>query len=633
MKVKTPAEVLQSYWGYPSFREPQEQIIDHVLEDKNAMVLLPTGGGKSLCYQVPALCREGICIVISPLVALINDQVNQLKDRGIKALAITGGISPVELSDRLDNAIYGNYKFLYLSPERLQQELVLERLRQMPVNLIAVDEAHCISQWGNDFRPAYRQCGILKELLPQAPLMALTATATPLVLKDIRENLDIEEARIFSTDFSRPNLRYWIRECEDKYHECSKVFHKLQGSGIVYIRSRRKSVEFARELNARGIDATFFHGGLTSTEKKEKLAAWMNGEVRVMVATNAFGMGIDKADVRCVIHADLPDSIENYFQEAGRAGRDNRESWAILLHNKSDLETLDNQFVKTIPDTKFIALLYNKLCNYLQIAYGAGSGEQFELNFNEFCNTYRLNHMLTYNGLQLLDRNSVIRLSEQFHKKKRIQFTVSNHKLFSYMDRNPSAENLIQLILRTYGGIFDVMTPINTDLLAKRTGMAEKRISQWLEQFKTDGIIELETFNSDTNLTFLCPREDQHTINSIAKDIEVQRKNKVDRVQKIKELLVTETCLHVFISQYFGQDDPAPCGKCSVCYSKQGRSKTPSFSVIKEAVLQYLSAGPRSSRAITTDTEFEEQAVLEVLELLLKEEIIKLNQRNEYYRS
>ncbi|MBL7474170.1 RecQ family ATP-dependent DNA helicase [Robertkochia sediminum] len=633
MRSKNPEEVLQTYWGYPSFREPQKQIIDHVLGGDDAMVLLPTGGGKSLCYQVPAMCKEGICVVISPLVALINDQVNQLKEKGIKALAITGGISPIELSDRLDNAIFGNYKFLYLSPERLQQELVLERLRQMPVNLIAVDEAHCISQWGNDFRPAYRECGILREILPEAPLIALTATATSRVTEDIKKNLDIEHSKTFSTDFRRPNLRYWIRECEDKYHECAKIFSKLKGSGIVYIRSRRKSVEFARELNARGIDATFFHGGLTAAEKKDKLAAWMQGEVRVMVATNAFGMGIDKADVQCVLHADLPDSIENYFQEAGRAGRDNSEAWAIMLYNKGDLETLENQFVRTIPDTAFITLLYKKLCNYLQIAYGGGSGEQFELNFNEFCNTYKLNHMLTYNGLQLLDRNSVLRLSEQFHKTKRVQFTVSNHKLFSYMDRNPSSEALIQLILRTYGGIFDIMTPVNTDLLAKRTGMEEKRISHWLEKFKADGIIELEVYNSDTSITFLCPREDQHTINSIARDIEVQRKNKIDRVQKIKELLVTDTCLTSFISDYFGQGKTEPCGKCSVCHPGKGQSKRPTFAMLRNAILNCLQQGPRSSRDITTVTEFEEVAILDALELLLKEEVIKLNQRNEYYRS
>ncbi|WP_224490099.1 RecQ family ATP-dependent DNA helicase [Robertkochia flava] len=631
MNYKAPEEVLESYWGYKAFREPQKQIIDHLLQGKDAMVLLPTGGGKSVCYQVPAISKDGICLVISPLVALIEDQVTQLKQRGIKALAITGGINPTELSDRLDNAIYGNYKFLYLSPERLQQEMVMERIRQMPVNLIAVDEAHCISQWGNDFRPAYRNCGILKTLLPDIPMVALTATATPEVTKDIRENLQLTTAPVFSSSFKRDNLRYWIRECHDKYQESAKILGKVEGSAIIYIRSRRKSVEFSRELNARGIQATYFHGGLTRTEKKEKLASWMNGSVRVMIATNAFGMGIDKPDVRCVIHADLPDSLENYFQEAGRAGRDGKQSWAILLHNESDLDTLENQFIKNIPDRKFISHLYSKICNYLQIAFGAGSGETFEINFNEFCNTYQLNHMLTYNGLQLLDRNSVIRLSEQFNKRQEVQFVISNHKLFQYMDRNPSAETIIQLILRTYGGIFDIVTPVNTHLLAARSGIDEERISLYLKKFEQDGIIELQTFKADTSITFLCPREDHHTINSIARDIEVQRKNKLERISKVKEYLLTGSCLSVFLSNYFGQED-TPCGKCSNCHSKSDPKRAPGLPTLNRAILDCLSDGPLSSGSIVSKTGFEEAPILEALELLLKEEEIKLNSRNEFYR-
>ena len=630
MNHKAPEEVLESYWGYKAFREPQKQIIEHILEGKDAMVLLPTGGGKSVCYQVPAMSRDGICLVVSPLVALIEDQVTQLKERGIKALAITGGINPVELSDRLDNAIYGNYKFLYLSPERLEQELVVERIKQMPVNLVAIDEAHCISQWGNDFRPAYRNCGILKELFPDTPLVALTATATPEVAADIRENLHITKATVFSNAFKRDNLRYWIRQCHDKHYEAARILEKVGGSAIIYIRSRRKSIEFARELNARGIEATYFHGGLTRKEKKDKLTAWMNGSVRVMVATNAFGMGIDKADVRCVIHADLPDSIENYFQEAGRAGRDQKQAWAILLFNESDLDTLENQFVKTIPDRKFIGYLYSKLCNYLQIAFGGGSGETFELNFNEFCNTYQLNHMLTYNGLQLLDRNSVVRLSEQFNKKQQLQFVVSNHKLFHYMDRNPSAEPLIQLILRTYGGIFDMMTPVNPGLLASKSGLDEERINGWLTKFKQDGIIDLQTFQADTSLTFLCPREDHHTINSIARDIEIQRKNKIGRIDQVRKYLNTNECLSQFISRYFGQEEP-PCGQCSNCHSSSQQERPPSRPAINEAIFACLSREPQTSRAIVSKTGLKEEDILEALELLLKEEALKLNSRNEFY--
>lgn len=632
MKNTTPEEVLQSYWGYTSFRTPQKQIITHLQNGEDALVLLPTGGGKSICYQVPALTKEGLCIVISPLVALINDQVKQLKDRGIKALAITGGISFNELNDRLDNAIYGNYKFLYLSPERLQQELVIERIRQMPVNLIAIDEAHCISQWGNDFRPAYRGCGILKEIFPDTPLVALTATATPEVTEDIKINLNIKEAPTFSNSFKRENLRYWIKECHDKHFEISRIFRKLEGSGIVYIRSRKKSVSLARELSERGISASFFHGGLSAGEKKTRLEDWLDGKVRVMVATNAFGMGIDKADVRCVIHADLPDSLENYFQEAGRAGRDGEEAWALLLYNPSDLDTLENQFVKSIPDRNFTATLYKKLCNYLQIAFGDGSGETFQLDFNTFCHTYNLHPMLTYNGLQLLDRNSVIRLSEQFNRSVQLQFVISNHKLFMYMDRNPSAEALIQFILRTYGGVFDVMTPINTALIATKTGIEEKRIMAALRTFAADEIIELKTVNADTAITFLQPREDHHTINSIARDINIQRKNKVDRIGHVKAFLKTTTCLSRYLSAYFGQPEKENCGQCSVCYHEKRGTSTPGKSEIKRSVLEHLYLKPMRSRALAEVLDFPEEAILNTLEELLREEEIKRNHKNEYYK-
>ncbi|THD66650.1 RecQ family ATP-dependent DNA helicase [Robertkochia marina] len=631
METISPEKVLRSYWGYNSFRPPQKQIITHINNGENALVLLPTGGGKSVCYQVPALSKEGICIVISPLVALINDQVKQLKERGVKALAITGGISYSELNDRLDNAIYGNYKFLYLSPERLQQELITERIRQMPVNLIAIDEAHCISQWGNDFRPAYRSCGILKDMFPNIPLVALTATATPEVVKDIKENLHITEAPTFSASFERANLRYWIRPCHDKHYEISRIFHKLSGSGIVYIRSRKKSVTLSQELNQRGISAAFFHGGLSAEEKKSKLEDWLEGKVRVMVATNAFGMGIDKADVRCVIHADLPDSLENYFQESGRAGRDGKESWAMLLYNDADLETLENQFVKTIPDRKFIGLLYNKLCNFLQIAYGDGSGETFQINFNSFCHTYQLNPVAAYNGLQLLDRNSVIRLSEQFRRSVSLQFTVNNHKLFHYMDRNPSYEGLIQLILRTYGGVFDIMTAVNTRLLATKTGMEEKRITAMLHQLATDELIELKVVNADTSITFLQPREDHHTINSIARDIDIQRKNKIERIAHVRSFLDTDTCLSRYLSEYFGQKTASSCGNCSNCSKQKTAKGERDINMVRKVVIHTLSKGPMSSRALVEHLGVPEDKVLHALHTMLQEEEISRNQKNEYY--
>ena len=365
---KNITSVLQQYWGYDDFRGSQRKIIDTVISGQDVLALMPTGGGKSICYQVPALAMEGICIVVSPLVALIQDQVAQLKKRNIKAIALTGGIRSNEVNDLLDNCVFGNYKFLYLSPERLQQTVVRERIQQMNVNLIAIDEAHCISQWGNDFRPAYLECSILKELAPQTPTIALTATATPRVVDDIVENLELKEVRIFKDSFSRSNIAFKVRRSEDKLYQLKKYMGKIPGSGIVYVRSRKMSISLANFLINNGVSASFYHGGIPKSDKEEKLNRWLNGKDRVMVATNAFGMGVDKPDVRLVIHYQIPDSLESYFQEAGRAGRDGEPSTAIILTSKEDADRAKQQFLSTLPDVGFVKTVYSKLNNYFQIS-------------------------------------------------------------------------------------------------------------------------------------------------------------------------------------------------------------------------------------------------------------------------
>lgn len=367
---KNITSVLQQYWGYDDFRGSQRKIIDTVISGQDVLALMPTGGGKSICYQVPALAMEGICIVVSPLVALIQDQVAQLKKRNIKAIALTGGIRSNEVNDLLDNCVFGNYKFLYLSPERLQQTVVRERIQQMNVNLIAIDEAHCISQWGNDFRPAYLECSILKELAPQTPMIALTATATPRVVDDIVENLELKEVRIFKDSFSRSNIAFKVKRSEDKLYQLKKYMEKVSGSGIVYVRSRKMSISLANFLVKNGVSASFYHGGIPKSDKEEKLNRWLNGKDRVMVATNAFGMGVDKPDVRLVVHYQIPDSLESYFQEAGRAGRDGEPSTAIILTSKEDADRAKQQFLSTLPDVSFVKTVYSKLNNYFQISYG-----------------------------------------------------------------------------------------------------------------------------------------------------------------------------------------------------------------------------------------------------------------------
>src|SRR5690606_34522976 len=440
---------------FRAFRPMQQEIISSALEKRDVLALLPTGGGKSLCFQIPGLVQEGICIVVSPLVALMEDQVNTLQKKGIKALAIVGGISYSNLDALLDNCIYGNFKFLYLSPERLQQDLVQHRIKQMNVNLIAIDEAHCISQWGHDFRPAYLNISILRELHPDVPFMALTASATTVVVEDIKKQAGLIQAQVFKSSLERKNIAYNVVFAEDKIYRLRQILNDPEAPGIIYVRSRKATIEITKELKYYGYKAEAFHGGLTGKEKTIRLENWLKEEVKIMVATNAFGMGIDKPNVRNVIHLNLPESIESYFQEAGRAGRDSAPATATIITNNSDLPLLKNQFIKTLPDLDYTILVYKKLCTYFRIPYGEGEELFFDFNFSAFCNQYQLHSEKTYNTLQLLDRISIIKLTQQFRKVSQIQFIISGNQLFPYLEKNTKYEEVARTILRTYGGIFE----------------------------------------------------------------------------------------------------------------------------------------------------------------------------------
>ena len=415
--MEQPINILERYWNFTEFRPEQEAIINAVIEGEDTFVLLPTGGGKSLCFQIPALVKEGICIVISPLIALMKDQVQQLNDKGIKAMALTSGISYKHLDTLLDNCIYGNYKFLYLSPERLQQELVQERIKQMNVNLIAVDEAHCISQWGSDFRPAYKNITLLRQLQPTVNVVALTASAKPEVVNDIIKELDFIQPKIFKQSFSRPNLAYMVYHENDKYYRIQTILKKYKESSIIYVRNRKLTLELSAFLQSKHITATYYHGGLPNTEKDTNMTLWLQNQKQVIVATNAFGMGIDKPNVKTVIHLNLPESIESYFQEAGRVGRNGDKAFAVILKNNSDEILVKNQFLNVLPTVDFVKQVYRKLCSYFQISYGEGEYETFDFDFNSFCKTYTFSPILSYNALLLLDRNSVITLSKQFKNK------------------------------------------------------------------------------------------------------------------------------------------------------------------------------------------------------------------------
>jgi len=622
-----PRAILKEFWGHKDFRGLQKEIIHTVTQGKDVLALMPTGGGKSICYQVPALAKDGICIVVSPLIALIQDQVNQLKNRNIKAIALTGGISFAEVNNLLDNCVHGNYKFLYLSPERLQQPIVQERIREMNVNLLAIDEAHCISHWGNDFRPAYLNCALLKNVAPSAPMIALTATATPKVVQDIIENLKLVRIKVFKDSFSRANISFNVTYTEDKRYQLKKYLAKFPGSGIVYVRSRKMTVTVAHFLNKNNLSASFFHGGISQTEKKERLNLWLTEKIKVMVATNAFGMGVDKPNVRLVVHYQIPESLESYFQEAGRAGRDGKNATAVLLTHKEDEDRAKQQFLAALPNTAFIKKLYGQLNNYFQISYGELVQETLQFEFNTFCKRYGLLPNMAYHGLRILDQNSVISLSENHSEKTTLKFEASKGGIFEYLEKNRKSAPIIQTILRTYGGITEHETKINLLLLSKKNRESEKLIKQVLKQLHKDGIAVYKNVASDVEITFLVPREDDRTINLFASKINDLNKVKHRNMQAMLDYIGnTSRCRSAFLLNYFGESGADKCGSCDICT----RADTGETGTLEEWVVTLLKSTPKTSRQLVESTGAPEKNILDILQRLLEDEAIELNIKNEY---
>lgn len=627
--MKSPLEILNTYWGHTTFRTPQKEIIDTVLKGENSLVLLPTSGGKSICYQIPALVMNGICIVISPLIALIQDQVNSLKEKNIKAIALTSQLSQDEIIIAFDNLQFGGTKFLYLSPEKLQSKFIQEKIKQLPVSLIAIDEAHCISEWGHDFRPSYLQLKILKELQPTTTFIALTATATQKVLEDIQVNLELEDPKIFKKSFKRENLNYHVLKTEDIYGKLRQLLNRAKGSVIVYTNNRKQTQEVSQFLNKQQFKSSFYHGGLSHAEKNEAYLNWMQDKTPIMVATNAFGMGIDKPNVRVVIHINTPNSLENFIQEAGRAGRDNEPSHSVLLTNEAILHETKTKFKSNIPTIKFVKKVYFNLNQFYNVSLGELPFESFDFSLQKFCATYRLNLLQTYNSIKTLERENLLVLDENYSKKSSFKFSVNNQQLFNYLESYPSKNELVQLILRSYGGVFEHYTIINEYALSKKLNIHKNEVIKNLKELHEQGIIKYSYADTTSKLNFLVIREDDYTINRVSKNIERQNNLKYNKLKSVINFIQNKTeCRTIQLLAYFNETSTKPCETCDICISKN--KKSTSLKIISIEILKLLQKQTLSSFEIAALLKFSEEEILNSLKILLEQNKITITSQNKF---
>ena len=617
-------KILKQYWGYDHFRGIQEDIIRSVGEGKDTLGLMPTGGGKSITFQVPALAQEGLCLVITPLIALMKDQVRNLRERGIKATAVYSGMTREEILIALENCIFGNYKFLYISPERLGTEIFQIKLRSMHVSLITVDESHCISQWGYDFRPAYLKIADIRQLLPGVPVIALTATATPEVVKDIQERLQFRQENVFRMSFERKNLAYIVRHTEDKEGEMLHILQRVNGSSIVYTRNRKKTKEIAQLLNRNHITATFYHAGLNDETKDLRQKSWLKGEYRVMVATNAFGMGIDKPDVRLVIHADVPDSPEAYFQEAGRAGRDGMKAYAVLLFCPRDKITLKQRISDTFPEKDYIRKVYEDINFYYQMAMGDGLGCTFAFNLDEFCHNFKHFPVQTDSALKILTRAGYLEYTDEQDNASRIMFTLTKEELYRIHEQNADTEKLIRILLRTYTGLFTDYAYINEELLSKRSGLSRPQIYETLLFLTRQHILHYIPGKKTPYIIYTRERQETDRI-YLSKEVYEERKESYRRrIEAMIEYAESENnCRSRMLLHYFGEKNEHNCGQCDVCLQHHHSGlKQSQFDEISHQILALLKTSPFSPQELKTQIQAPEEQVTKVIAYLLSEEII-----------
>ena len=615
----TIQQILKQYWNHDTFRPVQEEIIKSVLLGHDTLALLPTGGGKSVCFQVPALAKEGICIVVSPLIALIKDQVENLKGKGIEAVSIVSGMSKREIDLALDNCIYNPVKFLYLSPERLLSELVRERIKYMRVNLIAVDEAHCISQWGYDFRPPYLHIADLRELHPDVPVLALTATATLEVRDDIQQKLLFKRPNIFLKSFERKSISYVVQNEENKLRKLLDVANGVKGSGIVYVRSRKETAEIAKFLNENGIQADFYHAGLNVDERSKKQDNWLHNRCRVIVATNAFGMGIDKADVRFVVHKDLPESLEAYYQEAGRAGRDEHKAYAVLLYNAADKYKEEKKFELNFPSVDEIKKVYHCLANYYQLAYGAGTGVSLDLDISAFCAQYSLDPVKTLSALKFLEQDEYLSFNESVFLPSRFRFEVLNEQLYNFQIQNSGWDPFIKTLLRSYGGAFENYVRLREFDLARRTHMSTQQVIEGLKQLQEYGILNYLPQTDHPQVTYLKPRQHANELYINKRLIEERKANYRKKIEAVFAYSLHKRCRSQMLLAYFDESNAPKCGICDICLSeKRQRNAAEIGDVITNEIAELLSVSSLDiGGLVTTLKSGTEKERIETIRLLL----------------
>ncbi len=616
-------DILNKYWGYDTFRPLQQDIIESVLEGRDTLGLMPTGGGKSITFQVPTMAIDGMALVVTPIISLMKDQVDHLLERNIKATYLYAGLTRAEVNRTYEKCLYGDCKFLYVSPERLQSQSFLERLRQMPVRLIVVDEAHCISQWGYDFRPSFLRIAQVRKLFPKAPVLALTATATPVVVEDIQHCLAFRERNVFSMSFSRSNLSYVVRPTEEKVSELIHILRSVPGTAIVYVRSRKRTKQISDELNRAGIHADYYHAGLYVEDKQDKQSRWTTDQCRVMVATNAFGMGIDKPDVRLVVHVDIPNSLEEYYQEAGRAGRDGKRSWAVMLVKHTDQRTLRRHITEAFPDKDYIRNIYERVGNFLGVSLGEGYQQMFDFNFTLFCRTFDLPVLPTHNALKILTQAGYIEFIEEIETQSRVMILAKKEQLYDLETVTPGADQVLQAILRLYSGLFADYVFINEDVIAFRTGLDQETIYKSLLELTRMHILHYVPRKRTPYVIYTTSREEPKHVILPRAVYEELRQRMSDRIEATINYAYSDAgCRERMLLSYFGENAATDCGHCDLCIDRRKRSDHTAGDV-QQGILYMVGLRPRRFQELVDTLSFARDEVVAALSFLVDEGFVE----------